>query len=74
MRGMTLRTSPARPSHVTAAPVWGVLVSLPSGSRLLRQWRGNSSDARLGAALACMAGFKAAAVPVTAALLENLKK
>ena len=70
---MTLRTSPARLAPV-AAPVWGVLVSLPSGSRLLRQWRGNSSDARLGAALATMAGFKAAAVPVTAALLENLKK
>lgn len=70
---MTLRTSPAR-NKSASTPAWGVIVLLPSGSKLLRQWRGTSSDARLGAALATMAGFKAAAVPVTPALLENLLK
>lgn len=71
---MTHRTN-LRPATITSAPAWGVLVTLPNGSKLLPNFRGNSDAARLGAALATAAGYKTAqAVPVTPALLANLRK
>ena len=64
-----------RSAHVTSTPVWGVLVTLPNGSKLLPPFRGNMDAARLGAALATAAGYKSAqAVPVTPALLKNITK
>ena len=61
-------------SAVTSTPAWGVVITLPNGGKLIPHFRGSSDAARLGAAWATAAGWKAAAMPVTPALLENHRR
>ena len=57
-----------------SAPAALVKITLAGGSVLVPKWRGTLGEAKLGAALASAAGFKAVALPATADCLASLAR
>ena len=56
------------------SPLALVKIELPGGSVFVPRWRGPLGEARLGAALATAAGYRAVALPATDAAMASLAR